>query len=280
MRGWWIAEMLWLLLSTHPSVSASEIFYARSDGDLQAKTHPGRYSALNILDGDRTTVWCSKETGKDSEIEILFSERTSIERMDIAIGNQSGSERFQDFGRVHEMTISEGNMLHSLSFEDKPGVQTLRFDPTLFTDRLLLKMKSGFEGNEEQHVCISDILFYKANKPIPGSLQAQQMQERIAALPLLDTWVSGPEGTRDRELSFGLSGQYRFVFIPALLDERPVKKAGVWRFAGKNAEMEVDGEWINVIIQRDESGRVEQLLLDKNKLEGTYVRHRRRLREW
>jgi len=263
-----------LLLFTPLSASAAEVLYVKSNGDFQARSHPGRYSALNMLDDDPSTVWCSSGTGKGAEIEVVFSEKAHIEKMSMATGNQKSDATYQSFNRVRRMAVSEGDMVHTVELEDKPGSQTLRFDPTLASDRLVLKLKAGYRGSGKRHTCISDIIFYKGGRPLNGKQLRGHIKKSKKVLSFLDTWVSGPDYARDRELVFGVSGTCRFLYIPNDLQETAMRRTGNWRVEGENPAIKMGDKWIPVKVKRDDAGRVIKLKVEEGKMAGIYVRRR------
>lgn len=272
MKRIWLLQIL--LFFAPLSVSAGEVFYAKSNGDFQGRSHPGRYSALNILDDDKSTVWCSRGTGKDAELEVVFSEQAHIEKMSVATGNQQSDATFKSFNRVRSMAVSEGDMVHTVELEDKPGSQTLNFDPTLATDRLVLKLKAGYRGSGKRHTCISDIVFYKGGRPLNGKQLKSHLKKHKKNIGFLDTWVSGPEYSRDRELVFGVSGNYRFLYIPNDPQETALRKTGAWRMEGKSPALRVGDKWVPVKVKRDDAGRVIKLKLEEGKMAGVYVKRK------
>ena len=256
------------------SASAGEVLYAKSNGDYQGRSNPGRYSALNILDDDPSTVWCSSGTGKGAEIEVVFSKEAHIEKMSMATGNQKSDKTYQSFNRVRRMAVSEGDMVHTVELEDKQGSQTLSFDPTLATDRLVLKLKAGFRGSGKRHTCISDIVFYKSGRPLNGKHLKNHVKKARKHFDFLDTWVSGPDYARDRELILGVSGTYRFLYIPNDPQETSLRKTGNWRMEGKKPAIKEGNKWIPVKVKRDDAGRVLKLKVEEGKMAGVYVRRR------
>jgi len=267
--------LLEILLFFMPlSASAAEVLYAKSNGDFQGRSNPGRYSALNILDDDPSTVWCSRGTGKDAEIEVVFTEQAHIEKMSVATGNQQSGATFQSFNRVRRMAVSEGDMVHTVELEDKQGSQTLNFDPTLATDRLVLKLTAGFRGAGKRHTCISDIVFYKGSRPLNGKQLKSHVKKSRKFFDFLDTWVSGPDYSRDRELIFGVSGAYRFLYIPNDPQETSLRKTGAWRMQGKDPALKLGDKWIPVKVKRDDAGRVIKLKVEEGKMAGVYVRRK------
>jgi hypothetical protein len=267
--------LFYILLFFMPlSASAGEVLYAKSNGDYQGRSAPGRYSALNILDDDKSTVWCSAGTGKDAEIEVVFTGQAHIEKMAVATGNQKNDKTYKSFSRVRQMVVSEDDMVHTVELEDKMGSQTLNFDPALATNRLVLKLKAGHRGSGERHTCISDIVFYKGGRPLNGKHLKKHVKNSKKTIEFLDTWVSGPDYARDRELVFGVSGTYRFLYIPNDLQETALRKTGTWRMEGKNPAIKEGNKWIPVKVKRDDAGRVTKLKVEEGKMAGVYVRRR------
>ncbi|MFC1655186.1 hypothetical protein ACFL2F_05205 [Myxococcota bacterium] len=272
MKRVWLFQILWFFMPL--TASAGEVLYARSSGDLQARSHPGRYSALNILDDDKSTVWCSAGTGKGAEIEVVFSERVHIEKMAVATGNQTSSKTYKSFNRMRQMAVSVGDMVHTVELEDKEGSQTLNFDPTLTTDRLVLRLKAGFRGSGKRHTCISDIVFYRGSRPLNGKHLKNHVKKSRKTVEFLDTWVSGPEYARDRELIFGVSGTYRYLYVPNDAQDTPLRKTGRWRMEGKNPAIKVGDKWTAIKVKRDDAGRVIKLKVEEGQMAGVYMRRK------
>lgn len=270
---------LWL---APESARAGDVMYARSDGAYLARENPGRYTALNVLDNDKTTAWCSAGTGQNAEIEIVFSEAISIDRVDVANGNQMDANDFSAFGRVREIQLQSGEEVHSLKMEDKTGLQSYRFDPTIYSDRLLLKMKAAYRGKKERHVCLTDIVFYAGKKIIQGKDLGRHIRARSDALPFLDTWVAGPSDAREKELVFGVRGDFRFHWIPADPDQPTIHLKGAWRLSENELEVRPDKEkqWIPVKVKRDDAERVERLKIEDSPMAGVYDRRRTNSLDW
>jgi hypothetical protein len=227
------------------SASAGEVLYAKSNGDYQGRSAPGRYSALNILDDDKSTAWCSAGTGKEAEIEVVFTGQAHIEKMAVATGNQKNDKTYKSFSRVRQMVVSEDDMVHTVELEDKMGSQTLNF-----------------------------VVFYKGGRPLNGKHLKEHVKNSKKTIEFLDTWVSGPDYARDRELVFGVSGTYRFLYIPNDLQETALRKTGTWRMEGKNPTIREGNKWIPVKVKRDDAGRVIKLKVEEGKMAGVYVRRR------
>ena len=227
-----------------------------------------------FVDDDPSTVWCSAGTGKEAEIEVVFTGQAHIEKMTVATGNQKNDKTYQSFNRVRQMVVSEDDMVHTVELEDKQGSQTLNFDPTLATNRLVLKLKAGFRGSGKRHTCISDIVFYKGGRPLNGKHLKAHVKRSKKQVAFLDTWVSGPDNARDRELIFGVSGTYRFLYIPNDPQETDIRKTGSWRMQGKNPTIKVGGKWVPVKVKRDDAGQVIKLKVEEGQMTGVYVRRR------
>ncbi|NMB74110.1 MAG: discoidin domain-containing protein [Myxococcales bacterium] len=261
---------------------AGDVMYARSDGAYMARENPSRYTALNVLDNDKTTAWCSAGTGQNAEIEIVFFEATSIDRVDVATGNQMDANDFAAFGRVREIQLQSGEEVHSLKLSDKTGLQTFRFDPTIHSDRLLLKMKAAYRGKKERHVCLTDVVFYAGKKIVQGKDLGRHIRAHGDALPFLDTWVSGPSDAREKELVFGVRGDFRFIWVPADPDQPSVRLKGAWRLSDNELQVKPDKEkqWLSVKVKRDDAERVERLKIEDSPMAGVYDRRRTTSLDW
>lgn len=262
------------------SAGAAEVMLARSNGALQASRAPGRYSALNILDGVPSTVWCSRGTGKGAEIEVVFSEKVDIDRIDIATGNQASPGSFAAFSRVRRLAIVVGDRTcgveHPLDLDDQTGLQTEEVDPAVSTDRLVIRLKAGYRGKGKRHTCIADVIFHQGRRALDGKTLRAEVRKAVKnkrVLSFLDTWVAGPELHRDRELVFGLGGKYRFVYLPSDPVEASVRELGPWRLRKGAPEVRLGRDWVTVRARRDDAGRLIKLKIDEGKMHGIYSRH-------
>jgi hypothetical protein len=252
---------------------ATDIMFARSSGDWKAAEKPGRYSAMNILDGDKRTVWCSDGSGLGATLEIQLSKPVTLEKMDISMGNQKSPSTFSDYNRVRKLRITGGEMSHPFELEDKVGSQTLHFDPAITTDRLILKLTAGYRGNKVRHTCISDAIIYKGRRALSNKKIKKKIKKARKKMTFIDAWVSGADRNKPRLLVLGLGDQYRLEFVPQDPTEASVFKKGSWRIKGRNPEIKVDRRWIPVRVRRDDADRVQQLkLVGLDLLDGVYMR--------
>jgi hypothetical protein len=270
MRGFFALALLGLTLA--PFGAVADVMYARSNGDWKEESDPGRYGALNVLDDDKSTAWCTYGTGKGAEIQVVFSEAVQIDRIKVLTGNQSSKKTFSDFNRVRQMEIVEGDMMHTVSLDDKFGTQILKFDPKLSSNRFTFKLKAGYRGKSKRHACLSDIVFYSAGRQLNGRYLKPHIRKRVKSMEFIDTWISGPEFARDRELIFGINGVFRFVYVPNDPQEQTQRRAGAWRVKGSDPEIKVGERWVLIQAIRDDAGRLEDLKVDEGLMEGIYIR--------
>ncbi len=264
-----------LLLAAAPA-RAAEVLYARSNGEMEAKKHPGRYSSLNLLDADPATAWCSAGTGRGAKIEFVFDEAFAIDRMDIANGNQSTAENFTSFSRVKSVQIVLPDMSHSIKIKNMGGIQTFNFDPPLQSRQLVLRLTGGYRG-KQRHACISDVIFYQNKKPIGGKQLKEPIQKILPHFAFIDTWVAGPEYTRNRELVLSLHGTFHYLFVPDDPAEPTVKSTGRWRTQGEGLELTLEKKAFPVEVRRDDAGRVLKLRIEEQEglpqgMDQVYVR--------
>ncbi len=262
-----------LVVGISSTAPAAEVMFARSNGDFQARAAPGKYSALNILDGNTATVWCSEGSGQNAVIEVLFDEPIYMEKMDISMGNQSSANTFSAYNRIKSLQIFGGVMSHPFDLEDRKGRQTLRFDPAIETDNLMIKLMAGYRGDRSRHTCISDAIFYRGNRALNGPKLKKTIRKARNKLTFLDSWVAGPEMNKTNLLAFGLNDRYRLHYVPLDPTEGSVRKKGAWRLVGGNPEIKVDRKWVPVSVKRDDAGRVLRLKLKGlGLLDGVYIR--------
>jgi hypothetical protein len=258
--------VLWPALA---SAAAGEVMYARSNGDLAQYESPGKYDALNVLDGDASTAWCSEGTGQDASLEIQLARRVSIDRLEIAVGLQAGG-RFKAFNRPRMIELVEGDTLHPFELADRPGQQTVEFDPPLNGDRLVLRFRSVHRG-ENRSTCITDLILYRGKQALNGG-KLSPMKGLKERRSLLDAWVTKASQGSRRELILGLSDAYRFVYVPSEDADDEVVKAGVFRLQAGQLQLKDGKEWIPVRLERDDAGRVVTLGIEAEPFAGHYTR--------
>jgi hypothetical protein len=281
MRKNLVFVLLLVLSGWAGASSGAEVIYARSNGDLEANDKPGRYSALNLLDGDKKTVWCSSGTGQGAEIEFAFSEKVEIDKVVITTGNQMKPDTFSAFSRVSEMQVAEGDMTHSVKLEDQTKAQTLQFDPPVESYRLTFKLKAGHRGESRRHSCISDILFYQGSRAMNGKKYKSHIRKHRKMIPFIDTWVSGPEYAKNRELIFGVLGNFYFTYVPSDPMEQAVDLSGPYRLKNGNPELKIKKKWIPVKVRRSDAGHPEKIKIEEGNgveqgMPGVYSRRRKK----
>jgi len=254
-----------VILSLAGTAGAAEVFYARSNGSLESGEKPGRYGALNILDDNHGTVWCSAGTGEGARIEIVFSEKVDIDRMVVFTGNQASKKSYADFSRVREMQLRESDMTHSVQLADKLGPQPLDFDPPISTRRLVIEMLAGFRGKDKRHICISDIVFYSGKRALNGKKLRPFIKKSNTFFDFLDTWVSGPEYGKNRELVLGVRKTYTFAYVPSDPMEQAVMLNGAFRIKKGVPELKIKKSWIPVKVLRDDVGKVLKIKIEEGK---------------
>jgi hypothetical protein len=247
-----------------------EVLYACSNGDLEQNEDPGKYSALHVLDGKPETVWCSEGSGQGATLEVQFLKRVSIDKLEVASGHQAAG-KFKAYGRPRKIEVSEADMVHPLDLADKPGRQTLDFDPPLSTDRVTFKFKAGYKG-ENRHLCISDLVFIRGNKPINGAKLNPIGKSAADKRPIMDAWVCGPSYSPNRELIFGLGDTFRFNYVPSEEEDSAVQKVGTWRVEGGVVQLKEGKEWIPVELEKDDAGRLEKIKIEAEPFNCSYSR--------
>jgi hypothetical protein len=269
VRTLWVLALVALPL-TALAGPQPEVMYARSNGDLGQNEDPGQYSALHVLDGKLDTAWCSEGSGQDAVLEVQFLKRVTIDKLEVASGHQ-GSGKFKAYGRPRKIEVTEADMVHPLDLADKPGRQTLEFDPPLSTDRVIFKFKAGYKG-ENRHLCISDLIFIQGKKPMNGAKLNPIGAGAADKRPILDAWVCGPSYSPNRELIFGLGDTFRFKYVPSEEEDSAVLKTGTWRVEGGVVQLKEGKEWLPVTLEKDDAGRVEKVALEAEPFNCSYSR--------
>ncbi len=265
--------VLLLLASMATTATAAEVMYARSSGDWKDQSAPGRYSAFNILDGDKKTVWCSAGTGQDAWLEIQFDEPVVLDKLVITMGNQTNMSAFGAFNRIKKMHVSGGDMTVPVDLADKAGDQTINLDPVLETDRLLIRLKAGYRGSKQRHTCISDAIFYSGRRALSGKKIKKAIRKARSRREFIDAWVSGPQLNRTHLLVFGFNNRYRLQYVPHDPEQQAIRKSGQYKVTGGNPQIKIDRNWVPIKVKRDDAGRVLKIKLEgQGLLDGVYAR--------
>lgn len=262
-----------LLASLATPAFAAEVMYARSSGDWKDHSAPGKYSAFNILDGDKKTVWCSEGTGQDAWLEIQFDEPVVLDKLVITMGNQSSLAAFKAFNRIKKMHVSGGDMTVPIELQDKPGPQTVDLDPVIEGDRLLIRFKAGYRGSKQRHTCISDAIFYSGRRALTDKKIKRTIRKARPKREFIDAWVSGPELNRTHLLVFGLNDRYRLQYVPHDPEQQAIRKSGQYKVTGGKPQIKIDRSWVPIKVKRDDAGRVLKIKLEgQGPLDGVYAR--------
>jgi hypothetical protein len=268
-----LPTLLALWACANQPARAAEVMFAVSDGDWLEDSKPGRYSALNLLDGDKSTVWCSAGTGQDAVIDLQLDESTTIDRLEITMGNQSSPTAFGEYNRIKSVQITGGEMIHPLELDDKPGTQTLRFDPVIESDRVVIRLTAGYRGSKHRHTCVSDAILYAGRSALSGAKLKKAIRKVRGQREFIGGWVSGPELTRTHLLTFGLNNKVRLQFVPLDPTERAIYKKGSFRVKAKRPEVKVDRDWVQLQVKRDDAARLLKLkITGLGGLDGVYSR--------
>jgi hypothetical protein len=260
-------------IGTSSLAQAAEVLYARSNGDWKADSRPGKYSALNILDGKPKTVWCSAGTGQDAWIEIQLDQSVSIDRVALRMGNQSSPGAFRSFNRIKTLHIAAGDMTHPMQLDDSMDEQRQSLDPVAQTDRLVLRLKAGYRGTKVRHSCIADVILYSGRRALNGPKLAKAIRQVGRKRPFLDTWVHGPQLHPTHRLMFGINDRFWLQYVPHDPTEQAVRESGAYRIQAGKPEIRVDRNWVTLPVKRDDAGRVLKLKVDGlGLLDGIYAR--------
>ena len=265
------AGLLGSLWASHAS-AREVLMYARSNGDWKSYTQPGKYSALNLVDKVRKTPWCSEGTGSAVRIEFQFSGPVAVDRIGVVQGHPSA---FGKYNRVRKMELSDGDMMaQAVELEDRKDFQMVDVEPAVESDRIVIKFLAGYSGseNDDRHTCLSDIVLFDGNTPLNGPKLKRYIKKAKANSAVLDTWVSGPEGMKNRRLILGLDGTYRFKFIPSDPVEQPVEKSGAFRLSGRTLKLKNGRKWTSGRVNKDDAGRVLGIEFSGKPFGGSYIR--------
>ncbi len=275
-------RMQWILMSVAglmalmwtPQVEAREVLmYARSNNDWKSYTQPGKYSALNLVDKVDKTVWCSEGAGGNVRIEVQFSGPVGVDRIGIVQGH---TRAWGKYNRVRKMEVSDGDMMTQMvELEDRKGLQFADLEPAVESDRVIIKFKAAFSGSEtdDRHTCLADLVFFDGDKALNGTKLKRYLKKAKPNIAVLDTWLSGPEGMKNRQLILGMDGTYRFKFIPSDPMDSPIEKAAAYRVKGKKLKLKISKrKWVTGRIRKDDAGRVLGIEFSSKPFIGSYIR--------
>lgn len=274
MRSFFSYLSVVVLVSLGPGAAlAAEAMFARSSGDWKEESRPGKFSALNVLDSNPKTVWCSDGSGKDAWIDIQLNEPVDVTKMVFVQGNQSSNSAFKAFNRAKKIDISSGDELQPMDVRDVKAKQTLEFDPEVNTDFLRITLRAGFRGNKSRHTCISDITLYSGRRALVGKRIKKEIHKVGKNRDFMDAWVSGPELHKTNLLVFGLGNRFRLEYVPLDPTEESVKKSGEYRITKGHPELKIEKDWVELGVKRDDAGRLMTIEVSGiDALDGSYMR--------
>jgi hypothetical protein len=196
--------------------AAPTVGYAQATGYFKKDSHPALYQPLNLLDGRDSTAWCS--SGPDplnDRLQFGFKEVVKIDEVRVYTGNGADDAAFRQFSRAKRFSFKSANVARAFTVADQRGLQAVTLDPPLSGATFSLEVLDQYPAeNPDSPVCVTDIIFYSAGKPLNGSWLTSKLKYDHARAQFLGTWYSGFEGAPERFLSFFFDGTYRLVHEP------------------------------------------------------------------
>jgi len=216
-------------LGGQPAAAAEPAFVEWSSAFSEGLPADWGYNAFDGKDG---TAWCSAENPGTETLTIGFIGEQEVTDVGVIIGALTKGKLDATRGRVHEMIVSDGQSKITLNFQDKPGLQMSKLNPTLIGSKITFTMSMAYPGEERSSpICVSEIALRSNGAAVTGDA----MGTKIRALTrpkaaLVHTWVDQP-GAAERTLTFGLGGNFHWTYEPNL-GGKPVRLYGTWSLNG------------------------------------------------
>lgn len=216
-----------LLVAAASAHAVPGVGWIRASGQL-ASDVPGRYSALNLLDGVSSTVWCSR--GADALSETLsfgFAEPVTLSRVEVTTGNAASDQTFHAFSRVRKLLLRGPDATATVAVEDRPGLQSVQLEKPLRGKVFGVEVLDSYSAEDPlAPVCLADLIPYAGSTALAGPALRRSLVYQPARVELLGLWFGGPEGAPDRTLTFFLDGTWRYA--PEGTTARVKPLAGKW----------------------------------------------------
>jgi hypothetical protein len=230
-----------LTLFAASGAAAQDLAYVEATSELD-NGRPATY-AYNLVDGQATTAWCSKDGSGPHTIVYGFKKPVQITKLGIMVGSLQGDKLNTKRSRLATLMVSDGQTRREISFDDVAELQEVQLDPPIEGRRFVFDIKSVKPGQPSSAaVCIGELALSNGPKELTGKDVHKALRGvNTPARKLLHSWVDEPSAP-ERTLVFSLDGTFTYVFEP-LLDGDPVNLSGTWRAVGsKKVVLEVKGK--------------------------------------
>lgn len=199
-----------LLLVGAAAYASPSVGWVRASGQLDSST-PGQYTPLNLLDGQPSTVWCSRNADALSEsVAFGFAEPVTLTRLDVTTGNAASSETFHAFSRVRKLLLKGTEGTATLSVEDTLGPQTVQLAKPLRGKNFTLEVLDTYSAEDPlAPACLADVVPYAGATALAGPTLRKSLDYQPVKAAVLGLWYGGPEGAPDKTLTFFLDGSWR-----------------------------------------------------------------------
>ncbi len=198
------------LLVAHAARAAPSVGWVRATGQLDSST-PGQYTPLNLLDGQPSTVWCTRDADALSEsLAFGFAEPVALTRLDVTTGNAASNETFHAFSRVRKLLLRGPDGTATLSVEDKLEAQTVQLAKPLHGKNFTLEVLDTYSAEDPlAPACLADVIPFAGATALAGPVLRTRLDYQPLKAAVLGLWYGGPEGAPDRTLTFFLDGSWR-----------------------------------------------------------------------
>lgn len=214
--GWTRRVVAGVLLSAVPALAGGVVGYAQATGYFKQDSRPTLYQPLGLLDARDATAWCS--TSSDPLNDLLsfgFDGPVTVEELKITTGNNFDDGTFQAFARARKFRLKSGKQSKTFDLEDSRGPQAVSLSPPMVGARFTLEVLDQYPADDpDQPVCVSDVVFVDAGKPLNGPWMTTKLKYDKHVSLVMGTWYSGYDKTPDRFLSFNYDGTFRYSFEP------------------------------------------------------------------
>ena len=232
------------------AASGSGVGYAHATSQLKSDTKPALFMPLNLLDGDKTTVWCegAEGDGVGEGVAIGFRGTVSIDEVRITTGDARDAASFKAHNRVKALELKTDEKRHTFVLVDNHEPQAFKLEKPLEVERLYLEIAGVTKGEgDDNATCLADVVFYSNGKPLNGSWLEGKLKHDSGRALLMGTWYAGPSGARDRFLDFYFDGTFHYSFRPFDPEEKKVELSGEYTYDGERLHLKVgDKPWVDL----------------------------------
>lgn len=218
------------VFSTVPSAHAGSLAFAEATSEL----HDGKPKSYvyNAIDGKERTIWCSQENPGKEMLTIGFKKAVKISSFSIQLARR-GDDVDDSKAWPSEIALSDGTSVFNITVRHKADVQTVKINPPLRGDRLMLSLEELRGAGDGNAVCIGEIELKSGSRKLTGSVVHRKLRGiNTPSRRLLHSWIDSVD-VLERTLVFNLDGTFIYRYSPAL-EGSPKTIKGKWRTSGRN----------------------------------------------